>query len=341
MFSAVRGGVLVLLTLTASASSALLMGQGMGGIHSIRGSIYLPNGRLLDKTIKVELQSTIHPTQTDFTDANGAFSFPSIFPGPYTVVVDAGEMFEIAREQVLIDKEIQGRSVRIAPVPKHFKLPIHLRAKPAEVLRNEVLNVKWAAIPKEATRHFKKGYQLMEAGNEGEAETEFRNAVAIAPNFAPAHTAIGNIELKAGRINAAVDSFKKAIRYDAADFDANVHLGIALVNLGNYSEAEPALVTAAYLNRTAITPHYYLGIIFFVKRDLDIARKAFETAKGLKDPKSMPQLHRYLGQVYEAKKMNKEAVAEFETYLSIAPTAKDADGVRRAITEIKARPNSN
>jgi regulator of sirC expression with transglutaminase-like and TPR domain len=37
--------------------------------------------------------------------------------------------------------------------------------------------------------------------------------------------------------------------------------------------------------------------------------------------------------------MNKEAVAEFETYLKMLPDAKDAEAIRKEISDMKNRPN--
>jgi tetratricopeptide (TPR) repeat protein len=340
MFSAIRSGVLLLLAFVVPATITSVSGQGLGGVHSIRGSIFLPDGRVLERPIKVELQSTTHPTQTDYTDANGAFAFTSLTPGTYTVVVDAGELFEVAREYFQIDKEVQSRSFRLPQSPKNLRAPIYLMPKRGETLRNEVLNAKWSAIPRDAIQHFKRGLDLVRAGKENEGEAEFRKSITIAPNFAPVHTAIGNLELKAGKLQPAVESFKQAIRYDAADFDANLNLGIAYLNLRKLDDAEPPLVTAAYIDRFAVTPHYYLGLVFSAKNDGDVAQKAFEKVKELNGGKKLPSIHKYLGRIYMRKQMNKEAVNEFETYLSLVPAAKDAEAIKKDIADIKIRPSN-
>ena len=312
---------------------------GNGGINAIRGRIYLPNGRTLDRSIKVELQSSTQPTQSVYTDSNGGFAFTGLNAGSYTVVVNAGDSFEEAREYFLIDQEVQLGSVRVTPIPKSLSAPIYLRPKRAEGLRNEVLNAKWSAIPRDAVQHFKRGLELLRDGKETEAESEFRNAIAAAPNFAPAYTALGSIEVKAGKFDKAVESLKLAVRYDAAEFEANQNLGIAYFNLNKMSEAEPLFVNAAYLNGYSVVPHYYLGLIFSVRNDADVAQKAFEKVRELDGGKTFPVIHKYLGRIYIHKQMNKAAVAEFEAYLSLLPTAKDADAVRKEISEIKTRPN--
>src|SRR5687767_14724850 len=107
MFSVIRKGFLISLALTCIASSLVVVGQRGSGIHSIRGKIYLPNGRALETTVKIELLSSTHPTVIDYTDSSGAFAFLGLEAGSYTVVVDAGEQFEVARESFLIDKEVQ------------------------------------------------------------------------------------------------------------------------------------------------------------------------------------------------------------------------------------------
>jgi hypothetical protein len=74
-----------------------------------------------------------------------------------------------------------------------------------------------------------------------------------------------------------------------------------------------------------------------MKNDLDIAQKAFETARDLKGGKSLPAIHKYLGRIYASKNMEKEAVHELETYLKLAPKALDADKVKKDISDIKAK----
>jgi Flp pilus assembly protein TadD len=337
--------ILFVLFIGLSAAQSLV-GQGSvnssgnGGIHSIKGRIFLPNGHALETSILIELRSTNHPTLTVYTDTNGSFSFAALEPGSYTVVVNAGDAFQIALEYFLIDKEVQGRTVRIAPVPKTLNAVIHLRAKAnSEVLVNEVVNAKWANVPKSAIQHFRRGLELVRENNDRAAEVEFRKALEFSPSFAPAHTELGKIAQRAGNLKASIESWKSAVRYDPADFDAHLNLGIAYLNLKNYADAEAELVSAAFLNQAAVTPHYYLGIVFVMKNDLDIARKAFETARDLKGGKTLPAIHKYLGRIYMAKHMDKDAVRELETYLDLSPAAQDAAKVRRDISDLKARQN--
>ena len=330
--------LLVLFAIQDSAGQSRTNQSGTGGIHEVRGKVYLPSGQSFDTPVEIELQATFTSLKV-FTDRAGTFVFQNLTPGSYTLTVKAGDQFEPASEYFIIDPDVPPpRGVALMrPSPKLITVPIYLRLKKGVVLKNEVLNAKWASVPKEALEHFKQGIELGRESKTAQAEAELRKAIEMAPTFAPAHTELGKVLLQSGRLDSAVDAFRSAIRLDESDFDAHLTLGIAYLNLKKYDQAEPELVSAAFLNRTAVTPHYYLGIVFVMKNDLDVAQKAFETAKELKGGKSLPAIHKYLGRIYMRKDMEKEAVEELETYLKLVPKAQDADKVKKDISDIKAK----
>lgn len=345
MRSATRFAALFVLAFFCTAPLTTAYGQsrsnstGTGGVNQIRGRIYLPSGKTLEIPITVELQSTSYSTLNVQTDRSGSFSFSGLTPGSYTVVINAGDLFEVAKEYITIDPEVQTSTIRVMPIPKTVTVPVYLQLKRSVALRNEVINAKYANVPKSAMDHYGKGLELSKAEKNEEAIAEFRIALGSHPAFAPCHSEIGKIQLKAGRLDEAVNSFRVAIKVDPENFDAHLNLGIALLNAKKFDEAEPELVTAAYLDRSAVTPHYYLGILFVMKDDLDIARKAFETAKDLKGGKSLPSLHKYLGRIYMAKNMKKEAIDELETYIKLMPKAQDVEKIRKDISDLKSKQN--
>ena len=317
--------------------------SGTGGIHEVRGKVYLPTGQSFDTPIEIELQAPFTSLKV-FTDRGGSFVFQNLAPGTYALVVNAGEQFESAREYFTIDPEVpapRGGVAMMRPNPKVIMVPVYLRFKRGVTLRNEVINAKWSTIPKDTLEHFKRGVELAQENKDTQAEAELRKAVELSPNFAPAHTELGKLALKNGRAEATVESCKAAVRYDQSDFDAHLNLGMAYISLKKLDLAEPELVTAAYLNRTAITPHYYLGILFVMKNDLNVAQKAFETAIELNGGKSLPAIHKYLGRIYMKKDMQKEALHELETYLKLAPKAPDAEKIKKDISDIRAKHTKN
>jgi Flp pilus assembly protein TadD len=313
---------------------------GNGGLHTIQGRVYLPNGRALDSSIPVKLESTSHSTQSVYTDRNGAFSFRSLNPGNYSIIVNAGESFLIAREYFTIDPEISlpGRP-RIVTVPKTFNAPIYLQFKPNVAQKNEVINAKLANVPKDAIAHCQKGMELDRAGKTDEAIKEFRQAIAIYPQFAIPYTELGKILIKTGKLEEAVRELSLAVRFDATDFEARLNYGIALFGRKELPDAEKELRGAAELDKTAVTPHYYLGLLFVQNRNLDDAQKAMETARLLKGEKEFPLVHKYLGGIYWGKKQYRQAAEELEKYVELMPNAKDADQTRKTILDLRSRQN--
>ena len=351
---AARTCVLFVLAIVCIGSTRVVFGQGSsnntgnGGIHSIRGRIYLPNGRALENSIKVELQSSTQPTASVYTDSNGAFAFMGLNPGSYTIVVNAGELFEIAREYFLIDQEVQIGAVRVTSIPKNLSSPIYLQAKRSVSLKNEILNAKSAGVPKAALQRFEHALTLSQNGKNDEALKEFSEALTIYPSFALPHIEIGKIYIRLGKLNDAVDALRSAIKIDPSDFDARLNCGIALLNLRELDNALSELNQAAALNQTAVTPHFYLGIVFVQKHALDDAQKEMELAKQLAGTNDFPLIHKYLGGIYwqkgsalskdtERRDLYKLAVDELEKYIKLLPAANDAAKIRETITQLRSK----
>lgn len=316
---------------------------GNGGRHTIQGRIYVSSGRRSQVSgLKIRLTSTSAGDLTIVSDDSGTFIFRGVNAGSYLVTIDGGGFYEDVTESVVIDDPGSSsirNTARLRASPRVVNVQIYLQAKrSAEGGQSPgVVNAKWADVPREAAENYERGIRLVQEGNDQGAESAFRRSIEAYPGFTPAHTELGRLNLKKGRLEECVALFRTALRYDPKDFDARLHLGIALLNKLDLDAAEKELVEAAFLNTHAVTPHYYLGVLFVEKKNYDIAQKAFEKAKRLKRDKDYPLLHRYLGGIYQAKRLRKEAVQELETYLRLQPEAKDADRIRRTIDELKVR----
>ena len=341
--------VLALFALGLSSPDITAQGSatdiGNGGRHTIQGRIYISNGRRSQISgLKIRLTSALAADISIISDESGTFAFRGLGAGSYTVMIEGGTQFEDHTENVMIDDPGTSNirtGVRMGSVPRIMNVQVYLRPKPTteNTKSPSVINAKWAAVPKGAIDAFERGVKLVQEGNDREAEALFKQSIEISPSFAPAHTALGRIAQRAGNLSGAIECWKTAIRYDAEDFDANLNLGIAYLNLKRYPEAESALVTAAYLEPSAVTPHYYIGIAYVMRNDLDVAAKAFEKAKELNGGKTLPAIHKYLGRIYGARNRPKDAIHELETYLKLMPNAPDAEKVRKDISDIKSRSN--
>lgn len=326
---------------------------GNGGKHTIQGSIFLPGGtRSSDTSINVQLESTSYSSLSVIADRNGSFSFANMSPGSYTIVIDAGANFEIAREYVYVD-DTSNPPVRGDPTmptmilpetPRTMRVPIYLQLKKSAPLNNKILNAKLADVPKEALKHYEKGVELARSGKPVESVAELRQAISIHPQFSIALAELGKQHLRLGDLNEAVAALRSAVDLDPKYFDAKLDYGIALLNKKQMEDAEKQLKDAVRINANAVTPHYYLGLVFVEKQDLETAQNELELGKKLSGDKGYPQINRLLSKIYFElskiyfeKKQYKAAADELEKFLKITPDAKETEKVRQVIIELRSR----
>ncbi|XP_028967197.1 protein O-mannosyl-transferase TMTC3 [Galendromus occidentalis] len=69
-----------------------------------------------------------------------------------------------------------------------------------------------------------------------EADSLYKEAIAMKNDYVDAYTNRGEILLKMGRLSEAVEMYKKAVRLKPLDADAHFNLGVVLMKLGNHSD---------------------------------------------------------------------------------------------------------
>jgi tetratricopeptide (TPR) repeat protein len=237
----------------------------------------------------------------------------------------------------LIDGEIQGPN-GLTERTKVFTVPVFLQIKRnARTEETGVINAKWTDISKDAIHSVEKGNEDASKKQLDKAEADYKKAIEIAPTYAPAYLALGKLYLTQGKLDDAITNLHLAIHYDPTDFESRLTLGISFLNQKELEGAQRELNEAASLNKTAVMPRYYLGLVHMQRKETDAAKKEFEMAKEMVGDHVFPLLHRFLGVVYAAKDMNKEAVAELETYIKQDPKAKDTEQVKQAIADLKIK----
>jgi Flp pilus assembly protein TadD len=331
---AVFAAVLLLLV---SSAAALAQGVGTGrdlsnasGNHVITGRIYFPTQPAGDIHVKVRLESTSEPSRSTATNADGVFRFSGLNTGYYTVVVDAGDQYEVFREQVAIER---GSTYS----PRSVQIPIYLRPKGSGPGTSPgVTSAALAGVPKPAVESYEKGLASVQKGDGKEAIKHLEKAVEIHPQFALALNELGVQYLKLGQPDKAAESLQAAVKIMPEEFSPRLNYGIALLNQKKFPEAEEQLREALKKNDKAPTAHMYLGIVLMSRNSLDEAEKELLLAVNSKS-REVDMAHRYLGGVYWGKREYKKAADELETYLKLVPKAPDAERTRKAIEELRSK----
>ena len=328
--------VLPTFLLIAGVLSAQAQGVGTGreltttgGDHTITGRIYFPDGMTSDLRVKVQLESNSTPTATTMSNADGAFRFSGISTGYYTVVVDAGDKYEVFRERVDIER---GNTYS----PRNVQIPIYLRLKGTGPAATGVVNAGLAGIPKPAVDLYRKAGEASGKGDNKKAIEFLTKAVEIHPRFAVALSELGVQYLKTSQAAKAAENLEAALKINPEDLRTKLNYGIALLNLKKLDEAEKALREVTRKNDALPTAHMYLGIVLASQKRLDDAEQELLKATASKSVE-VAQAHRYLGGIYWGKRDYKKAVDELETYLRLVPNAADGEKIRQIIKDLRVK----
>ena len=111
------------------------------------------------------------------------------------------------------------------------------------------------------------------------AEKEFKEALRLNPNYAPAHLWYGFLLLALHRIDESIAETKLAVELDPLSADANSGLGVYLFYAGRYDEAQQQLKSTIELEPTHWFSHLYLARVSLEKGDVPAAIAELEKTK--------------------------------------------------------------
>ena len=337
--------VVVLIFAAATPAQTGVDSMGTGGKNRIQGRIYFPSGRRSDlANIKVMLESSSSERILVIADINGSFTFNNLAPGNYSVTIDAGADYEIAKEQVLIEgmnalRSTPGIDLSRTNVPRTFSVMVSLQLKPTPGAKRGVVNAALASVPKPALTAYQSALQLAKAGDSRKAVDQLKLALSVYPDFGQAWNELGVQYLKLNERHKAVDALRAAVRLMPDDFTSRLNFGISLVESKNHTEAEAHLRTALTKNSGSPLGHMYLGVALIglnklaeAESELLLAVKLGGTRLGLP--------HYYLGGIYWRQGKYTPAIAELEKYLQAAPNAPNAERVRATINELRSKQST-
>lgn len=311
---------------------------GTGGSHIISGKIYFPSGRRAEGAIQVRLESYSAGDVSTMADSNGSFTFTSLSPGNYTVVVNAGDEFEIARESVTVDSDLNlSRSgITLNSGPRRYTVMVTLRPKTQPARTGPaVINASMAEVPESARKLYQQALDLIKTDNTAQAIDRLKAAISVYPKFPLALNELGVQYLKIGQASKAIDPLQSAIKISPDAFTPKLNLGVALLEAQRFAEAETQLREALRI-LSAPTAHMYLGLTLAHLQNITEAERELKAAID-SGGDQLPIAHYYLGGLYWKLGEYKRAADELETYLRLAPNAPDAERVRGTIKQLRAK----
>ena len=292
---------------------------GLGG-GMISGMILTPSGRV-SRRISVRLRS-MQGDRVTTTDDKGNFAFTGVGRGDYVVVIDKEQGFEPFAQNVSVVPGI------VSPY-----LNIRLNLKGSDT-RSGVLNAEFADVPAPALAFYDKALEQAKAGNNKAAIAQLQKAIVEYPNFMLAFNELGVQYLRLGQLDKADEALTKALKLAPDSATPLLTHGILMALMGKFNQAVTELQTALKQREQSANGHLYLGQALanlgrFAEAEVQLTRAIELGGEEVKDA------HRFLGAIYLQRGEREKALAEFETYLKLAPKAKDAEQVRQMIRQHK------
>ncbi len=329
-----------LLTLTLLLlSNVFVQAQGYGDRtgnggeyknHAIQGRINFPSNQP-GTALKVRLESPSSATLTTFSNSEGIFYFNGLYPGQYTVIVEADGQYESAQESLSIDTDSNRN------MSQTYSMVIDLREKGSVRTKANVINASLARVPKSALDQFTKAIEAINKGDAKLATDKLNEAIKLYPQFAEAYSELGSLYLKNGNLSKAEETLRKSLQLNEKNALAQLNLGIVLLNQRKMYESEKELEKAVLADETMPIPHMYLGIALLGLNYPDYAEKEFLKAVSLNGSEKVAMAHRYLGGIYWKKENYKQAIIELENYLRLSPKASDSEKVRATIKQLQEK----
>jgi len=205
--------------------------------------------------------------------------------------------------------------------------------------------------PKEARRAYEKGLQAERKGKLADAHKYFETAVEIYPSSASAWFQLGTVLQKENHKEAARKAYTQATTIDTRFLPPYLSLASMAYQTGNWTEVLDLtghILDLDPLNHAAVTSYivdldplnyadaYFYNAVANYKLDkIEDAEKSGLKAEHLDLRTHFPHVHLLLAEVFARKNNYALAIAEIQTYLALAPHAKDADQAREQLAELE------
>jgi len=188
-------------------------------------------------------------------------------------------------------------------------------------------------VPDAARKEFEKGAQLSRDGKIQDAVDRFKKAIEIFPNYLMAHNNLGAQYLKLGKWAEAAKQFEAAVKIHPKALNPRQNLAIALIEQKQYVEAIEHLNQALSIDSRSPVTHLYAGIASLGVDEIDQAQRELSTALSL-GGEEYSNAHFFLGLVYMKKGDRESAARELKTYIEKSPKGEKVPRARELLERL-------
>ena len=190
--------------------------------------------------------------------------------------------------------------------------------------------------PDLAEVHYNLGVLLERLKRHGEAEKEYKEVVRINPNYMAAHYNLGNLLADLKRYDEAENEYRETIRINPDFVQAHYNIGNLLRDLKRFDKAEKEFKEAIRINPDHAEAHNNLGNLLAKSKRYDEAEKEYREAIRINPDNA--EAHNNLGDLLKDLKRYKEAEKEWREAIIINPEHAEAHNNLGTLFSITERP---
>jgi tetratricopeptide (TPR) repeat protein len=318
--------LLLWIPLLLSALAGPVMAQQMPGTVGVRsmieGRVITPSNEPLRGVTVVLVDFKGADRRTAFTDDSGAFVFANLRPGNYEIQASQAGFLP---QTVRVDHDGE----------RDYSMRIVLRARAdGSEVRSTAATAVWALrIPSAAQQAYDRGIAEMQQKRAKQAQEHFLKAVALYPEYASAHAALGSLALAAKDSRAAQAAFARAVEIDGNLLDAQLGLASLALAEKKFDDARTYLLKARGLKPDDWRILHQLGETEWQLGLFEAAEPNLRRAVELNS--SSERTHLLLINVLALLERYPEALSAMDVFLKLFPRSSFAPQVREKREALK------
>jgi len=305
-----------------------------GGVGSIVGEVHAGTGDFSGRVF-IELQLRHATLDSIYSDDEGKFGFYSLGSNPYHVVIN-DERFQPVDQLAAVNTSISAVTiVRITLVPREPVKKEPLPDRPQGSNPDLVATAEYRRrFPKAAIKEFDRGVKADNDQRHDEAIQHYQKAIALAPEFYPAHNNLGSDYVSRSDFEAAKGQFEEVIKLNQSDAAAYFNLSNVCLLMHDFEDAQKFLDEGMRREPESALGHFLLGSLKIHSGEHAAAEAALRQAMQLSPTMVQPRLQLVNLMLEEGRR--EDAAAQLRDFLQAFPESSFSPQARQLLKRLEA-----
>jgi tetratricopeptide (TPR) repeat protein len=304
-------------------------------MFAVNGTIRDTGGGAVASIRVTLMDENYQSVRTIFADNTGRFQFRGLRTGVYYVRVEpAGTPYEEATQRL----ELQSLSRRPSSTEEQFMVDFVLKRKKGQGQAEQAApGVVFAqTVPPTARAEYERGLSSIKDKKVDAGIESLKKAIEIFPDYYLALELLGTEYVKRGEYDHALPVLTNAIKVNGSARKSLYALGVAHLRSRRSAEAIEWLQKAASQDPKNPNVYMMLGIAYGNSGSFGESESFFKKAYQLGGG-SVADVHLYLAGIYDKQQKYPEAIRELELFLKEANDIKDSTQIRAMIDKLKTK----